>query len=177
VQTGDYLMSRLEQGDRWRLGYDAVIALGWMLPENEASELMLRLLGQAQVSKLKVAAIEVVGNRFHVDQVRQFLTGTVTGDGNEAFRAAAITGLAGQWRDLRTRELLMQRAANDPSSSVRSSAISALGRFWNDEDLRVFFEARLAAEGEISTQIGPTVFVDVALRQNIIQHLATWFQI
>jgi HEAT repeat protein len=138
---------------------------------------MLRLLGQEQVSMLRVAAIEVLGKRFHVDEVRQFLTGTVTEDANEAFRVAAITALAGQWRDVRTRELLMQRAANDPSSSVRSSAISALGRFWNDEDLRVFFEARLAAEGEISTQIGPTVFVDVALRQNIIQHLATWFQI
>jgi predicted ATPase/HEAT repeat protein len=177
MQTRDFLMSRLEQGDRRRLEYDTVIALGAMLPEDEARDLMLRLLGQEQVSMLRVAAIEVLGKRFHVDEVRQFLTGTVTEDANEAFRVAAITALAGQWRDVRTRELLMQRAANDPSSSVRSSAISALGRFWNDEDLRVFFEARLAAEGEISTQIGPTVFVDVALRQNIIQHLATWFQI
>lgn len=177
TETCDFLLARLPEGEGPATGFSTVNALGWMLPPDRALTLLKDLVREERPPAVQAAAAEVLGYRFHDDSVRLFLSALATEHTDQSVRAAAITGMASQWQDIRTRELLLKSAAEDPSSLVRSSAISGLGRNWNDEKLRAFFETRIVAEAELAKQPGPpgpSVFVDVTLRQNIIQQLGRW---
>jgi HEAT repeat protein len=114
---------------------EAVRGLGTVWPR-EAKSLLAFYAKEDDDSRVRMAAIQLLGRTSRDEGTRQILLDRSERDENALVRRMATKALAVAWRDDSTRRFLLVRAVRDGEGDVRETAVRGLARSWRDDETR-----------------------------------------